>query len=68
MKTSTKIITSIGVADYHFAVQLSDGTWADKPGQLPSRWNVIDGTAKTWDLGKISKYYNTQSVYFAIER
>ncbi len=32
MKTSDIIIPSIGVADYHFAVQLSDGTWADKPG------------------------------------
>ena len=68
MKTSTKVIPSIGVADYHFAVQLSDGTWADKPGQTPSRWNKINGTAVTWDLGNIKDYYNTETVYFAVKR
>ena len=68
MKTSTTIIQSIGVADYHFAVQLSDGTWADKPGATPSRWNVIDGTSITWDCGEIKDYYNTESVYFAVEK
>ena len=40
MKASTFVIPSIGVADYHFAVQLNDGSWADKPGQTPSRWNA----------------------------
>lgn len=68
MKTSTIVIPSIGVADYHFAVQLSDGSWADKPGQTPSRWNVLDGTAIAWDLGNIKNYYNTKTVYFAVER
>ena len=68
MKTSTIVIPSIGVADYHFAVQLSDGSWADKPGQTPSRWNALDGTAIEWDLGNIKNYYNTQTVYFAVER
>lgn len=68
MKTSTIVIPSIGVADYHFAVQLSDGSWADKPGQSPSRWNVLDGTEIAWDLGNIKNYYNTETVYFAVER
>ena len=68
MKTSTIVIPSIGVADYHFAVQLSDGSWADKPGQTPSRWNVLDGAAIAWDLGNIKNYYNTETVYFAVER
>ena len=68
MKTSTIVIPSIGVADYHFAVQLSDGTWADKPGQKPSRWDALDGTAIAWDLGNLKNYYNTDSVYFAVER
>ena len=68
MKTSTIVISSIGVADYHFAVQLSDGSWADKPGQKPSRWNVLDGAAIAWDLGNIKNYYNTETVYFAVER
>lgn len=54
-------------ADYHFAVLLSDGTWADKTGGLPSRWNVIDGTSATWDLGETKDYYNTESVYLAVE-
>ena len=68
MKTSTKIIPSIGFADYHFARQLSDGSWADKPGQTPSRWNALDGSAITWDLGNIKNYYNTKTVYFAVVR
>ena len=58
----------MGIADYHFAVQLSDGTWADKPGSTPSRWNKIDGTAEKWNLGSIIGYYNTPSIYFAVKR
>ena len=68
MKTSSIVLEDIGVADYHYSVQLSDGTWADKPGQTPSRWNAIDGTALTWDLGYIENYYNTESVYFSVEK
>ena len=68
MKTSTIIIPYIGAADYHFAVQLSDGSWADKPGLTPSRWNALDGTAIAWDLGSIKNYYNTETVYFAVVR
>ncbi len=68
MKTSTIVFPAIGVADYHFAVQLSDGTWADKPGPRPSRWNALDGAAIAWDMGDIKDYYNTETVYFAVER
>ncbi|MDE5889049.1 MAG: RHS repeat-associated core domain-containing protein, partial [Bacilli bacterium] len=62
-----------GYADYHFAVLLSDGTWSDKPGSTPSRWNQIDGTADAWDYysmsaGVIEDYYNSESVYFAVEK
>lgn len=63
---SCTFIPSIGIADYHFAIQLSDGTWADKPGQKASRWNALDGTAIAWDLAGIKNYYNTESIYFAI--
>ena len=42
MKSSTKLIN--GIKDYHFAVQLSDGTWADKQGKCASRWDGLDGT------------------------
>lgn len=66
MKTSTNVIPSIGFADYHFAVQLSDGSWADKPGQRPSRWNALDGATIAWDCGNIKNYYNTETVYFAV--
>ncbi len=68
MKTSDIILPVINVADYHFAVLLSDGTWADKPGSLPSRWNRIDGTALKWDSGGYIDYYNTESIYFAVEK
>lgn len=75
MKTSTQSlpVSYTMNADYHFAVLLNDGTWADKPGQTPSRWNEIDGTASSWDLATpqdyyyIEGYYNTESVYFAVE-
>ena len=69
LKTSSYIVPEIGVADYHFAVLLSDGTWADKTGQGPSRWNEIDGMAVSWDAiayGKGNGYYNSETRYFAI--
>lgn len=67
MKTSTELVPGKSYADYHFAVLLSDGTWADKTGEYPSRWNVIDGTWATWDKRGAKDYYNTESVYFAVE-
>jgi hypothetical protein len=46
---------------------LSDGTWADKPGQTPSRWNKIDGTSVIgWDLTGYKNYYNKGPIYFAV--
>lgn len=68
MKTSTYYIPGTQHADYHFAVLLSDGTWADKVSGNPSRWNMIDGMAANWDAPVYEKYYNTESVYFAVER
>ncbi len=57
--------------DYHFAVQLSDGTWADKISSMgPSRWNEIDGTAITWDRGEaesLKNFYDSETIYFAVE-
>ena len=67
MRISTEAVPGYEYADYHFAVLLSNGTWADKTGRMPSKWNMIDGTAETWDLGEIKGYYNTESVYFAVE-
>ena len=68
MKTSDRVLLLQGIADYHFAVLLSDGTWADKPGRKKSRWNKIDGMADTWDCGFRLGYYNTDTVFFAVER
>jgi len=47
---------------------ISDGAWADKTGYKSSRWNELDGTAIAWDFGDIEGYYNTATVYFAVER
>ena len=66
MKSSTKLIN--GTTDYHFAVQLSDGTWEDKQGACASRWNCLDGTDDTWDMYEGDGYYNTESVYFAVNK
>ena len=71
LKTSDIVLE--GIADYHFARQLSDGTWADKPGTYPSRWNEIDGTSELWDLGGLQygtfydDYYNSDTIYFAVK-
>ena len=66
LKTGTYIF-SCGFTDYHFCVQLSDGTWADKPGSTNPRWNAIDGTAATWPLSGVSTdYYCSTTCYFAI--
>ena len=66
MKTSDKLVPGYDIADVHFAVQLSDGSWADKQGIEPSRWNVLDGTAITWDIISGDAYYNTKTIYFAV--
>lgn len=62
-----KTTTSPVFYDYHFARQLSDGTWADKQGVSNSRWNKIDGTAIVWD-GPMFVKYNSETVYFAVKK
>lgn len=52
--------------DYHFARQLSDKSWADKPGTGASRWNKIDGQELAWDI-PFSLTYDSDSVYFAVK-
>ena len=66
LMTSDKLVPDFGYADYHFARQLSDGTWADKRGPLPSEWNEIDGCALAWDRADVAGYYNLGPVYFAV--
>ncbi len=68
MKTSTIVHPALGRADYHFAVLLSDGTWADKQGHNASTWNQIDGYAVAWNMIDYPGYYDTKTVYFAVRR
>lgn len=35
-----------GTSDFHFAVQLPNGVWIDKPGRNESRYGKIDGFGK----------------------
>jgi len=55
------------VADYHFARQLSDGTWADKPGLEPARWNVLGDPESSWYYLNWADYYDTEPKYFAVK-
>lgn len=51
--------------DYHFAILLDDGTWADKQGtRKDSRQGAIKNPDETWE-GWLNRY-NTETVYFAI--
>ncbi|MBQ8637190.1 MAG: RHS repeat-associated core domain-containing protein, partial [Clostridia bacterium] len=74
LKTSDIIIEDTGFADYHFAIQLSDGTWVDKPGNTPPRWNVIRSPYDDWDYGTkndegfIKGYYNSGPIFFALKK
>ena len=56
-----------GGTNYHFAMQLSDGSWADKFGTDASRWNEIDGLADTWTItsGNKTWVFDSPSIYFA---
>lgn len=70
LKNSSYIVPELGFADYHFAVLLSYGTWADKTGLAPSRWNKIDGMALRLDTVNYppgNGYYNSRTIYFAVE-
>lgn len=66
MKTSSIILPGEACNDFHFAVLLSNGMWADKQGDYPSRWGVIDGYAITWDFNPGDKFYDSETRYFAV--
>ena len=66
LKTGTYIFT-YQMTDYHFAVLLSDGTWADKPGNTSVRRGYISGYDDAWPLfGICDEYYCSPTVFFAI--
>lgn len=58
--------TTSSFFDYHFARQLGDGTWADKQGSAPSRWDGLNGNALVWD-GPFFIKYDSDTVYFAVK-
>ena len=76
-KVGTKL-TSDGNWDYHFAVLLEDGQWADKLGpSQDARYGQIDPAAEKWDLGSLRlegievydpNYYDSITYYVAIEK
>ena len=68
MKTSDFLVEGKNQSDYHFAILLSNGTWANKQGHSPSRWNGLNGFAKVWDKFGQPGYYNTDTVYYAVKR
>ena len=51
-------------ADYHFAVLLSDGTWADKPGNTSVRRGYISGYDDAWPLFGICDEYDCSPTVF----
>ena len=51
LKTSDKVSPNTGVCDYHFAVRIDVGIWADKPGKgSPSRFGYISVSSPSWDI------------------
>lgn len=51
--------------DYHFAVQLSNGKWADKVGFTEAQYDRIDGNAIEWEINEY-QIYDEGPVYFAV--
>ena len=66
LNTSSSKHFLFGQGDYHFAIQLSDGTWADKRGSAPSRWNMLNGEDKIRESNWHSPSYNYGPIFFAI--
>ena len=58
--------------DYHFMEQLSDGSWAHKPGMLSSCNDISDPETDYWNVynadGSVlyQGYYNSDIIYLAI--
>nr|MDD6335240.1 hypothetical protein [bacterium] len=65
-----------GWHDFHFMIQHSDGSWSDKPGELPSQnKGMINPTSIPWpiynaDTGAIvfPNFYNSATVYLAVKK
>jgi len=56
-----------GMRDYHFAILLPDGSWADKQGtQNDSRQRAIQNPDESW--GNWWQRYDSETYYFAISQ
>lgn len=56
-----------GMRDYHFAILLPDGTWADKQGtKNDSRQGAIQNPDESW--GNWLQRYNSETYYFAVSQ
>ena len=58
--------TKKGYCDYHFAVMLSNGEWADKYGVSKSRYGVLTFDGMTWTDGKNISTSAENSCFFVI--
>lgn len=57
--------------DYHYMIQLDDGSWAHKPGGLgqPTRIGFINPSEYTWYVyGYDTRKYDSDVIYFAVTR
>ncbi|MBR0159349.1 MAG: RHS repeat protein, partial [Clostridia bacterium] len=66
-----RLVKSGGNYDYHFMVQLNDGTWSEKHGTAGSSIPHYHGETPdtlSWDLGNLIGYYNSDIRYLAITR
>lgn len=54
--------------DYHFAIQLPNGQWADKPGAHPSRFGVLNFNGEVWDDGANINAYCEDTRFFVVRR
>lgn len=64
-------VTTSGTYDYHYMIQLEDGSWAHKPGSLPSEYlGFINPSTYDWSYYYGSRigwcYYNSDVIYFAV--
>lgn len=53
--------------DYHFMLQLNDGTWADKHGDyLAENLGYINPSTYTWTSPNNHGNYDSDTIYFAV--
>ncbi|OJU17074.1 MAG: hypothetical protein BGN88_06360 [Clostridiales bacterium 43-6] len=62
-----RVALRVASTDYHFMLQLSDGTWAHKRGQTAStQLGAINPTTLAWSWSG-GPNYNSETIYFAVQ-